>query len=217
VAYKDFAVGEILTSSDVDTYLMSQVIIRCTSGTRPASPALGWHIYETDTKRFLVYNGTSWVPEGGETLTAIKSADETVTNSTSLQDDNHLFLSVAANAVYKLDLCLFYDGPTNADLKMTWTVPSGTGMTWGIDTVDPSATTSTPFPISRGVNTSPTTQMVLGTPTDGSGWWVNGLISGVLRVGGTAGTLQLRWAQNTANAIATTVHTDSTLELRRLS
>lgn len=63
--YKDFSVGEILTSSDVDTYLMSQVIIRCTSSTRPSSPAEGWHIYETDTDLTQVYNGTTWVPVGG--------------------------------------------------------------------------------------------------------------------------------------------------------
>jgi hypothetical protein len=62
VPFKDFSVGEILTSSDVDTYLMSQAVIRCTSGTRPASPAEGWHIYETDTKRDLVYKGGSWQP-----------------------------------------------------------------------------------------------------------------------------------------------------------
>jgi len=42
----------------------AQSIIRpgvCTSSTRPASPYDGQVIYETDTDRTLVYNGTGWV------------------------------------------------------------------------------------------------------------------------------------------------------------
>ncbi|MFC3986782.1 hypothetical protein [Streptosporangium jomthongense] len=57
--FKDFAVGEILTSSDVDTYLMSQAVIRCTSATRP-TPVQGMHIYETDTNKTQRYNGSVW-------------------------------------------------------------------------------------------------------------------------------------------------------------
>jgi hypothetical protein len=33
----------------------------CTSSTRPASPFEGQIIYETDTDRVLVYNGSSWI------------------------------------------------------------------------------------------------------------------------------------------------------------
>ncbi len=32
----------------------------CTSTTRPASPYAGQYIYETDTNRFYIYNGSSW-------------------------------------------------------------------------------------------------------------------------------------------------------------
>ncbi len=35
--------------------------IICTSGTRPASPAEGTLIYETDTNKAFTYSGTSWV------------------------------------------------------------------------------------------------------------------------------------------------------------
>lgn len=34
--------------------------ITCTSTTRPASPSAGWSIRETDTGRFLWYDGTNW-------------------------------------------------------------------------------------------------------------------------------------------------------------
>jgi len=33
----------------------------CTSGTRPSAPYTGLSIFETDTSKILVYNGTSWV------------------------------------------------------------------------------------------------------------------------------------------------------------
>lgn len=83
--YKDFSVGEILTSSDVDTYLMSQVIIRCTSSTRPSSPAQGWHIYETDTNKTLRYNGSSWEELSASPPIAIltKTADQAIPNATT--------------------------------------------------------------------------------------------------------------------------------------
>jgi len=37
----------------------------CTSTTRPASPYEGQVIYETDTDRYLIYNGSSWVSLSG--------------------------------------------------------------------------------------------------------------------------------------------------------
>lgn len=49
-----------LASTDVDTYLMNQAVITCTSSTRPSTPTNGMHIYETDTGRTLRYNGSAW-------------------------------------------------------------------------------------------------------------------------------------------------------------
>ena len=49
-----------LSSSDINSYLMQQAVIQCTSSTRP-TPNEGMTIYETDTDRVLVYNGTGWV------------------------------------------------------------------------------------------------------------------------------------------------------------
>jgi hypothetical protein len=36
-------------------------LILCTSVSRPASPTLGDHIYETDTKRHNIWNGSAWL------------------------------------------------------------------------------------------------------------------------------------------------------------
>jgi hypothetical protein len=64
MAFKTFAPG-VLTSSDVNTFLMRQAIITCTSSTRPASPNEGMTIYETDTDLYAVYTGTAWEYLGG--------------------------------------------------------------------------------------------------------------------------------------------------------
>lgn len=62
--YKTFTAGEILTASDVMTYLMNQVVVICTSGTRPSAPTEGRVIYETDTDKLMVYTGSSWSEVG---------------------------------------------------------------------------------------------------------------------------------------------------------
>lgn len=59
MAFKTFAPG-VLTSSDVNTFLMRQAVITCTSSTRPSSPAEGMTIYETDTDALAIYTGSLW-------------------------------------------------------------------------------------------------------------------------------------------------------------
>ncbi|MGW4426387.1 hypothetical protein [Streptosporangium sp. NPDC004631] len=88
MAFKDFAVGEILTSSDVDTYLMRQVVIGCTSSTRPASPSQGMHIYETDTNKTLRYTGSVWEELGAvwKTYTPVLYSAANVVNTSNLDE-----------------------------------------------------------------------------------------------------------------------------------
>lgn len=61
MAFKTFAAGDVLTASDLNTYLMKQSVIVCTSATRPGSPPEGMTIYETDTDLMKTYNGSSWL------------------------------------------------------------------------------------------------------------------------------------------------------------
>ena len=57
--FKTFA-AEVLTASDVNTFLIRQAVITCTSTTRPASPTEGMLIYETDTDDYRFYTGSAW-------------------------------------------------------------------------------------------------------------------------------------------------------------
>ncbi|MEU8371227.1 hypothetical protein [Micromonospora tulbaghiae] len=61
MAFKTFSAGDVLTASDVNTYLMKQVVIVCTSASRPSSPVEGMTIYETDTDVVRVHDGSNWI------------------------------------------------------------------------------------------------------------------------------------------------------------
>ena len=94
LGFKDFAVGEVLTSADVDGYLMQQaVMVFADSGARgsalgtatgTAVPlAEGMVSYLEDNNAVEVYDGASWRSVGG--IVAVKSAvfTGTQTNSTA--------------------------------------------------------------------------------------------------------------------------------------
>lgn len=61
----------------------------------------------------LVWNGSAWVPTtiaaGGDYTWVFKTADEPVTNSGTLQQDDHLFFTAQANKIYSIKLHLIYE------------------------------------------------------------------------------------------------------------
>jgi hypothetical protein len=62
MGYKLWSTNELLTSSDVNTYLMKQAVISTTSGSKPSSPPDGMLVFEQDTERYVQWNATagSW-------------------------------------------------------------------------------------------------------------------------------------------------------------
>lgn len=132
---------------------------------------------------------------------AVKSADETVTGSTTLQNDDHLFLTVAANSVYTLELEGAQDSSGAGDLKAVFSVPAGTtGTLCGSD---------------GGITfagTSLTGTLVFG----GVGAAEYLRVFGRVVTAGTAGTLRLTWAQNAASG-SSTLKTGTMLRLTKVS
>ena len=57
-----FTVGQVLTSATMNNMRVNATIGHtiCTSSSRPAAPDTGTMIYETDTARMLVWNGSAW-------------------------------------------------------------------------------------------------------------------------------------------------------------
>lgn len=84
----NLADGSALTSAFYNTYIREQVVVTCTSATRP-SGVEGRVIYETDTDLLLVYDGSSWVEAFRRgawatwTPTVTQSGSVTVTNTRS--------------------------------------------------------------------------------------------------------------------------------------
>lgn len=56
--FKTFTNGSVLPDTDLNGYLMQQVIIQCTSGTRPGSPNDGMMAFETDTEAYRNYDAS---------------------------------------------------------------------------------------------------------------------------------------------------------------
>lgn len=208
MAFKTFTAGSVLTAADVNDYLMEQTVISCTSGTRPASPNEGMTIYETDTNRYMFYNGAAWDYVFGASIR--KTADESVTSSTSMQDDNELLIAVAANTNYIFEGFIIYDGATAGDIIMGWSGPAGSTIEWFADSLINSATT--------GVDAVARTYQTTGTPSGGAlgaGSNVFANPRGIIQVAGTAGNLQFRWAQLASSGTATRVRAGSMLTVRR--
>jgi hypothetical protein len=77
--YKDFTVGQTLTSAEVDDFLMRQTVMVFDNATA-RSTALGTVVsegmvtYLKDTDVVQQYNGTAWSPVGVESFTTTGSA-----------------------------------------------------------------------------------------------------------------------------------------------
>lgn len=58
----------------------------------------------------------------------VKGATESVSSSTTLQDDDHLVFTDLPDGFYILKVFLYYDGSNSADLKVNWTGGTVQGM-----------------------------------------------------------------------------------------
>ncbi len=139
----------------------------------------------------------------------VKSADESVTSSTTLQNDNELLFAVGASETWVFTLCIFATAATASDLKMDITVPSGANVSW---LHSRSFGSTSGFPVfnaheSGGAGAvSYDAEAKRGT-----------MIFGTVVNSTNAGNVQLRWAQNSSGGTATTVHARSWMTAIQLS
>jgi len=138
---------------------------------------------------------------------ARKQADESVISSTALQDDNHLFLPLAANEVWVWEGFIYYTAATTADLKIAFTVPASATGSWGVLGAD--VTTITSVNITAVPAYGDANPISLGSV--GTGTYSCAFLQGTVVNAGTAGNLQLRWAQVASIATNTTIYTNSFL------
>lgn len=138
-----------------------------------------------------------------------KTADETLNNDSALQNDDALVLAMEASSTYLVDLRLIINSGTTPDFKFTFTVPSGAS--GSVHIFEGSSPTSAAT-VLQGPFSITATLSVSGVAADQII-----LIQGVVVTSTTAGNLQFRWAQNTANATDTSVKTNSYLHLTKVA
>jgi hypothetical protein len=140
-----------------------------------------------------------------------KTADETVNNSSVLQDDDHLTTAVAINTTYVVEAHVIYSSDASADIKYAWIIPAGATLSWSVRGPHFSTANGGAF----GASDLATTTIPNGGL--GVGSKVATHLMGLLIVGGTAGNLKLQWAQQGAAAFNTVVYTDSFLRLTKVA
>ena len=138
-----------------------------------------------------------------------KTATESVTSSATLQDDDHLFFTAAANEKWEIEGYLDVDG-SSGHIKYAMVIPSGTML------VD--------FMQEQGTGIGNTPHFILRTSGTATGQCTNdGTLNttstrfwGILNIGATGGTVKLQWAQNSSNGSATTVKINSFIKITRV-
>lgn len=121
-----------------------------------------------------------------------KPADETVNNSTALQNDDDLVVALPAAGTFQFELDLLYAASTVADIKFAFTWPALAQAAWNAMGLATTATTST-GDITVATISASGSSVAFGGVAAGSPIPLR--IFGDIVMGGTAGNLQLQWAQ----------------------
>lgn len=131
-----------------------------------------------------------------------KTADETVNNSAVLQSDDHLLFAIEASEVWAVQVFLIYQASAVADIKVAWSVPSGA-----------TGSHTSMFNAGGPVNTWNATALGTALRQDGAGVAVPviAMLWATIVNSTTAGTVNLQWAQNSAEATNAQVLTNSWL------
>lgn len=150
-----------------------------------------------------------------------KAATESVTSSTTLQNDDIFLWSVLANSAYTLEGYICFDGaqatasPTSTGgLKSAFTGPAGASMFWTNfgGATEFSADLVTHNMVAQGLtSTRNVATQVTATAT------MTMAPKGILVVGGTAGTLQFQWAQAASSGTATRILGGSWMRLEKVA
>lgn len=153
----------------------------------------------------LLSQGTSAVPIWSDFFTEIlKAADETVSASTVLQNDDDFSFTVETNAVYLVEFGFrISENIAGAqDFKFNFTVPSGT--------VFCSSAIGSAGSLENECGTN---DLTIDTPDLTESLHPARVI---FETAGTSGTVTMQWAQDSASN-NTTLHQNSTMRLARIS
>ena len=149
---------------------------------------------------------------GGYPQAVIKTVDESVSGSTTLQNDDELFTGVAASSAYLFACYLDYEAGFSGGqgfLQYKWTVPTGATLRFS------ALGTTVLAAVQAATTQKETTAYTLNG--SGAGTLLAASMIGTLVTSATAGILQLQWAQSISSGTATKVHAQSYLALWKIS
>ena len=158
----------------------------------------------TGSSSDVLRGDATWGAGGGGSdwdTTVTKSADQTVSNNATPQNDSELSVAVTTNTLYLVELLLLYAGNnTTGDYRGRFTFPDvtggGTAMGWfnGFN----AALTAVMTPVQAASTTAwPNGDMILGT-TASSADFLACQVRFLLRTTGTSGTLQYQFSNSAA-------------------
>jgi hypothetical protein len=136
---------------------------------------------------------------GAVGTTVVKTANETVTNNITPQNDDHLFFPVGANETWAFRFTLYANVNATPDIRFAVTAPAGA--TCVVNFIDAEGATS-----NGNYGCGVTSASVPGNTANDVYEVVGTVVNGA-----NAGNVQLQWAQNASNAAAVTVLSGSSL------
>jgi hypothetical protein len=178
---------------------------------RNAAPNEGELSHLADVDRIESFDGANWISAYRRSHWGYvrKSADQTVINSTVLVNDTELFVPMPTAGTFAWEAMVFCASSDVADIKFALTWPAGVSANWGTTGL---ATTATGGTGDLTIDTEATSGNV---NFHGGGSFNIVVFYGDLTMGGTAGNLQMQFAQNTAEVSNTTVKARSRLRVWR--
>lgn len=144
----------------------------------------------------------------GGTFIVHKASNESVTNSTTLQNDDALTMAIGANEVWHYQFECFVTG-NDGDIKFAITIPAGATMRIGVQSGN--------FGSGDDYDVLTTSGAESTKPFDvGADNKCHFVISGIVSNSTTAGNVQLQWAQLTSNGTPTVVQSLSYVKGHRV-
>lgn len=179
-----------------------------TEPAKPTAPGAILKMYKVEGGQTIAANVTVALDKAVQThpieFSITKSADQSVTSSTTLVDDDDLTFSADANSTYLVQIWLRMSGNSAGDMKFGFSLPSGASCfgTWKSDTAG-----------TWDASNDLTTADVVQAATEENLFPIYAYID----VGATAGDVTFQWAQNASNATATTVHEKTYMTYRKVA
>ena len=155
-----------------------------------------------------------------KTITFGKTADESVTSSTTLQDDDDLVdIPLEEDGIYALQACLHFDAAANGPgVQFRFVLSAASAAACGIiahasDSGGNSISDSLPIGASSTTGSTFANSAAMDESADPTF-----MIHGIIHANGAAdSTLKLQWAQNTSDANALTLKKGSWIALTRIT